>query len=191
MIPFLYKSEYVMKLWLGDVPEYAPDFARCVIFSSLLWASVAPFYDAVYAANKVNKFLIIPELVFLIVLPSTYIACKVFHDPVMMMSIIVLFDIFVVLIRIYYSVKGANLDFKDVINIVAIPSVLVGALAFLSGYLLNMFLSEESFLNFILLIILNAFALLIIIYVIGLKKHERDFVTNICYVYLKKLIRTE
>ena len=38
MIPFLFQTEYIMHLWLGNVPPYAVTYAQCTIFLSLTYA---------------------------------------------------------------------------------------------------------------------------------------------------------
>lgn len=43
MIPFLFQTEYIMHLWLGDVPPYAVTYAQCTIFLSLTYASLKQY----------------------------------------------------------------------------------------------------------------------------------------------------
>ena len=47
MIPFLFRTEYIMKLWLGEVPEYTVAFAQCIVFISLTYAAFEPIRAAV------------------------------------------------------------------------------------------------------------------------------------------------
>lgn len=40
MIPFLFRTEFIMHMWLGKVPSYAVEFAMCAVFISLTYASI-------------------------------------------------------------------------------------------------------------------------------------------------------
>ena len=48
MIPFLFQTEYIMHLWLGNVPPYAVTYAQCTIFLSLTYASFEIKYEQQY-----------------------------------------------------------------------------------------------------------------------------------------------
>ena len=56
MIPFLFQTEYIMHLWLGNVPPYAVTYAQCTIFLSLTYASFETIRTAVYATGNITKF---------------------------------------------------------------------------------------------------------------------------------------
>lgn len=58
MIPFLFRTEFIMHMWLGKVPSYAVEFAMCAVFISLTYALFEPIRTSVLATNKITKFMI-------------------------------------------------------------------------------------------------------------------------------------
>ena len=60
--PFLFRTEFIMHMWLGKVPSYAVEFAKCAVFISLTYALFEPIRTSVLATNKITKFMILPEL---------------------------------------------------------------------------------------------------------------------------------
>lgn len=89
MIPFLFRTEYIMKLWLGEVPEYTVAFAQCIVFISLTYAAFEPIRAAVLATNKIAKFMIIPDSFIYLVLPVSYFICNITENPIYMIVCIV------------------------------------------------------------------------------------------------------
>lgn len=81
MIPFLFRTEFIMHMWLGKVPSYAVEFAMCAVFISLTYALFEPIRTSVLATNKITKFMIVPEFFYLLVMPMGYFVSKIWGNP--------------------------------------------------------------------------------------------------------------
>lgn len=75
-LPILVETEYVLQLWLKQVPEYAAHFTRFTIlllyFSNLSWCLVI----GAHASGDIKAINLINGTVYLLVLPATYFAYK-------------------------------------------------------------------------------------------------------------------
>lgn len=184
MIPFLFRTEYIMRLWLGNVPQYAVEFSQCTVFISLTYALFEPIRASVLATNQISKFLLIPEAFFILVLPIGLCACKLWNNPVLLMAVIVGMDVLTCLLRTYYGVKVSPLDAKGILRRVLCPTVLVAFFDGAACYGLSC-LFPSDLVGMIALLISNSLALVIIILLAGLNKMERHY----CFAIIDKIKR--
>jgi O-antigen/teichoic acid export membrane protein len=75
--PVFLETDYILSLWLKDVPEFAPLFLRCVLLNSLIRVYTIPVVQAIHATGNV-KWLNLYEggISVLLVLPCTYLAYR-------------------------------------------------------------------------------------------------------------------
>lgn len=185
MIPFLFKTEYIVTLWLGEVPVYTVPFAKVAIFICLNYSLMAPIYTSVYATGRITKFMIIPESFFTLVLPVGYVLGKLFDNPILIIISVVSMDFLAHLLRIYFASKVTVLQIKEIINKIIIPSTLVAIASSISCYLLNTVCGNDI-LGLCILLISNSMILIGIIYFLGLSMSERNLVNNILKRIVKK-----
>jgi O-antigen/teichoic acid export membrane protein len=63
-LPILFKTEYILDLWLVEVPEYAVLFTRLTIIDVLISASVSPLASVSQASGKVRNYQLIISICF-------------------------------------------------------------------------------------------------------------------------------
>ena len=182
MIPFLFRTEFIMHMWLGKVPSYAVEFAMCAVFISLTYALFEPIRTSVLATNKITRFMIVPEFFYLLVMPMGYFVSKIWSNPIMLIVVIVGMDILTCVIRTYYAVKVSPLSTIDLIKKVVFPSSLVAILDSGICYILSLIL-DNTIMGFIIMLVLNCFFLIAIIMTFGLNRSER----KICYALISKI----
>lgn len=180
MIPFLFKTEYIMRLWLGTVPQYAVEFAQCTVFISLIYSMFEPIRASVLASNRITKFLIYPELFYLLVLPVGYVVSRTGNNPVWLIAVIVGMDVLTCIIRTGYAVRVTPLKALEILEAVVCPAVWVAILdSFLCG-MVNKVLAS-GFTGLLLLFAVNCIGLVFIILCVGLNKMERHFCLQFLY----------
>lgn len=183
MIPFLFKTDYVMHLWLGKVPSYAVQFAQCTVFISLTYALFEPIRTAVFATNRITRFLIVPEGFYLLSLPVGYAVSKIWNSPVLFISIIVVMDILSCVLRSYFAVKVSPLTAKELLKEVLLPSFVVAVLDSLVCYSLSFYL-QDNIIGLMILLLVNSIALILIIVGCGLNSTER----YLCFSMFRRII---
>lgn len=172
MIPFLFRTEYIMSLWLGNLPEHTIVFMQCIVFLSLTYAAFEPIRTAVLATSRIAKFMLIPDLVNLLVLPASYIISKITDNPNNLILSVVGFEILACTLRTYYATKVTVIKIRDIMNKVILRSVYVAILSSAICYLLSI-TTKANMLGLFVLLIVNSIFLCIIIYFIGIQKSER------------------
>ena len=191
MIPFLFRTDYIMYLWLGEIPEYVVVFTQCTVFLSLTYAAFEPIRTAVYATNRITKFMIIPEIAYCLVLPIGYLVGKYTENPSLFMLSVVGLDMLNCLLRIYFAVQVSVLKVADMMKRVLIPVASVAIVSSIICYLLTL-ITSETLIGLLMLLVCNSLSLFLIIYLLGINSYERKQVNGIIRVlFLKSLVSTK
>ena len=177
MIPFLFRTEYIMKLWLDEVPKYTVIYVQCIIFVSLINALYEPIRTAVLATNRIKQFMIVPNVFNLVTLPIGYLIAKTTNSPVYLILSIVITEIITYAVRIYYATKVSQVSIKGIIKNIVFPSSLVAILSSICCHIISYF-CNESIIGLLILLLLNSTFLLIIIYTVGMNKTEINAFKN-------------
>lgn len=185
MIPFLFRTEYIMKLWLGDVPDHLISFVQMIVFVSLVVSAMDPIKIAVLATNRIVQYLIFPDSLFLLVLPVSYIIGHLTGNPDWQMATIVFLDILCCSLRIYIGIKTTSLNLSMYFKKVILPCFYVAAPSCVCCYGLSG-LFEENILGGVGLLFCNSLLLLLFIYLCGLDKEEKSFLKLVKYRFLAK-----
>lgn len=172
MIPFLFRTEYIMQLWLGNVPPYTVTYVQCTVFLSLTYASFETIRTAVYATGNITRFMILPEAIYLLVLPISYWAGVVTNNPSSLIISMVVYEILVCAIRVWIASKVSVISIREVLNKVIIPCLLVGVVTGSIIYLL-IFLLPYNMWGLLSLVVLNALVMIPVALYLGMQKSER------------------
>ena len=184
MIPFLFQADYIMHLWLGKVPPYAVEFAMCTVFISLTYALFEPIRTSVLATNRITKFMLYPEVFYLLVLPLGYFISKTFENPLLLIIVIVGMDILTCIVRTIYALKVCPLKANELILKVIVPCLSVALLDSLLCYFIAS-LFPMSIMGLISFLVLNSIVLIIIIVMVGLNRTER----KVCFSAIRKICK--
>lgn len=65
-------GEYLMRFWLGNVPEYAVLFVDILLIDLLISSISAPFWMSIFGIGKIRTFQIVDGSLMLLNLPLTY-----------------------------------------------------------------------------------------------------------------------
>lgn len=185
MIPFLFRTEYIIRLWLGEIPDYLVIFAQYLVFTSLMYAAFEPIRIAVFATNNISKFMIIPDSINILTLPLCFLGGKYGQNPTLFIQIVLLCEILICLIRIYYAIKITFITIKDILKEILFPCVKVAILSAFACFWISSLISQD-FIGLIILLIINSILLCIIIYFVGLSHKEKLQIRNIIIKLWKK-----
>lgn len=75
-VPMCYEMNDIMKLWLGIVPDFAPEFCIMLIIISLFNLINSVLCIAIHATGRIKKLSFISGSIYLLSIPSIYILFK-------------------------------------------------------------------------------------------------------------------
>jgi O-antigen/teichoic acid export membrane protein len=182
-LPILLETNYLLSLWLGNLPPYTTTFCQLIIINALIESLSSGVPAVVMAAGKVKYFMIIGGIISLISLPIAYLFFKLGYPP------------YAILI-IYILTTGTNVIASQVLlkkiidfNISYFLKTAYLRILYVSAMVAPLFLIHglfpEGFSRFIFFSSFAVVWLLLAIYFFGIDKTEKDTLTQVAHNFIK------
>lgn len=81
-VPVFMEIDYVLKIWLTEVPQYTSEFIKITIISSLIVNSYIMIDKAIIASGHIKQMALIGNTIPVIQLPLVYLFLKLGYSPV-------------------------------------------------------------------------------------------------------------
>lgn len=108
IVPFL------LKLWLGDIPEYTIIFVRIIIIQCLFQVFDSSLYTALYAVGRLKENALLSPLLGFIQFPVIYLLFKVGYSPVVLSwSNLIVYALLGLIVKPVLAVKVARYDWRN------------------------------------------------------------------------------
>lgn len=187
-IPLIIKIDYILELWMGDVPQYTNIFSVLIIIYLLINSLNNPIWAAVQANGNLKQYSIIGSVIFISNIPLSYILFKFDFPPY---SAFVCY-IFIRLIYLIISLRiltqlVENINSMEYVNKVLFPIVFTAVLVFFVNYIISIILNTHSFLFFMIELCIYIIVTIAAIWMIGIDKKEREVIKNIIISKLSQL----
>ena len=173
VFPLFVNTEFVLKVWLGNVSEYMVDFVRIMLVYALILSLNNPITTIVQAAGKVKMYHSIVDGFCLLVLPLLYMGLKM-NIPANY-CLLVLIVVFLIAHFLRLVILKKVIDFSIIKYIMAfvLPSLLVTTICFVFISIIRSFMPEGVFSSTILLLLSVVFPVFCSFYFL-FKKSERQ-----------------
>ena len=184
-LPILINTEYVLQLWLSEVPEYTIIFVRLMLLITILDATANPFMVSASATGRVRRYHTIIGGTLLMVLPISFIFLCYGYSPVSTI-IVHLFLCIIAFIGRFIIVKSM-IDFRLTVFIREV--VLKCLCVILTAAPICFFISriyKISFITFVIETIIIVFITSILIYYLGFSKNEKTVIRETIIKYYRK-----
>lgn len=176
-IPLLMEMEYILNLWLGQVPFYAISFCQFTLIYILIDSMSGPFYMVIYASGRIRNYQIVISTLILISILIAYVLLKYKFDP----SVAILIRVFVSFIFAMYRVLIVNklIGFPlRLFYLNILPRILlITILSLLICYFIQ-FNMERGLERFIIISFTSIIVSALLIFFLGLDIQERKVIWN-------------
>lgn len=176
-LPVFIETEYLITLWLGQVPTYVVAFIRITLIEMLLKSIDLPVGDGIQAVGKMKLPNITSAFVYLSVLPTIYVALVLGASPVLAYIITCMAYPFALVCDLWILRKysGFNILFycRDILLRISVIIILSSVLP--TFITLSM---PFGFLRFLLSVVVCVICSCIIIFYLGLNKNMRTKVVE-------------
>lgn len=174
-IPLLLAAPWVLKLWLGIVPDHAASFMRLMLLVSMVDAIANPMMVAAAATGRIRKYHTCIGTILLLTLPIAFVCVKYFAMPVETVFVVLLvMTILAQCARMVLCKELFGLEIMDFCRQVLLRVLLVSVLSF--GPLLLLFRHVADMWTAIGACVLSELWLVAVIVTIGMQHDERIFV---------------
>lgn len=114
-LPIILVAEPIMKLWLGQVPDYSVIFLQFAIITSIVDSMNNSFYTALCAVGKLKRNSIWTALVSVLTIPIGYVCFRLGMSPIAIAIVILVDDMFLsFVVKPIVLIKDASYRWTDI-----------------------------------------------------------------------------
>lgn len=123
IMPIISNTNYILGMWLKDVPEYTLIFTKLVLINGLIDSVSGPAIAPALATGNIKKFQIIVSIITFLNLPVSYIILKLGAAPTSTMIISILLSYLTIFVRAYLLKGLINLSFSKYVVLIGKISI--------------------------------------------------------------------
>ncbi len=170
--PLILEANFVLNLWLKEVPEYAVLFCKLTLVQISIDSFSYPLIQLAIATGKIALYQTVVGFCLILVLPVSYLAFKFGAPPESYIYITIAIFVLSLCLRLLILRKIAKFPVSKFISILLLKSSVYAALAFIFTFALKLF-TQESWLSFFTISFFGVFFVFFFAYFIGFAKEER------------------
>lgn len=172
-VPILLKTDFILRLWLGNVPEYTVIFVKFIIIYSIITALFSFLGSIAIASGKLKAWSYFKYVMSALTLALIFLVSKLGYPPyyvfIVMLSVNSFFSYFGQLI---IARKMFGFPIKFFTKKALVPVLLVSIISLIPFYVVDKLLHESFFYNSII-VITSMMWTGIVTMIVGLKKQEQ------------------
>lgn len=176
-LPIIIETEFILRLWLVEVPEYTVIFFRIMIIVTLLEALSNPLMISAQAYGDIKKYQITVGGILLLIIPLSYLFLKFNYPPYIVFIIHLFVAILAQLARVFFAKKMVGLSFSDYLSKVVLRLLVVVAIVLPGPYYLSLKYSG-SWKTLIVSILLSTSLVISASFFVALTNQERRFIID-------------
>ena len=182
-IPLCLHTQYILELWLKNVPDYTTEFVRIMLIVGLVNTLQNPTMTALHATGNIKKVQIIESTMLLSVVPFAYLFLKYLHiSPVMVFVVYLVIEIITQFVRVYMIYPRIKLRMTDYFKKIMLPICLVSTVSVAICYITSRVIEVSDFGMLLVAVMIYVVINLTIVFLLGLQRSERQFVNQ----YIRK-----
>ena len=184
VIPLMLNVDFVLQLWLKDVPQGVSDFLLYILIYSLVDAYSGPLWMAAYATGNIKTHQILVASIRITNIPLAYLMLKMGCPAWTALALKAALNFICSIARPLYMTKLIDLDFKQYAKDVFVSIVLVFVLSLpLPCYLASQIMSP--WLRLLIVSAVSVLNMMAAVYLVGLNRQEKA----LCQQLLCKIIK--
>lgn len=174
VFPLFMEMDFVLELWLKDVPSETAIFSKLTLLEGLIWCLGAGIPSLINATGRIKNYQIVAYTLLFLGLPVSFAFYKLGYEAYIICIVYCALTLLISFVKLYFVKQLLNVDiavfFKRSyirIVLVSIPLILLYALYDSSSF---------TIIGHIIGLICSEFVLIIVIYLIGLDAQEHKLV---------------
>ncbi|MFI3322204.1 MAG: MATE family efflux transporter [Rikenellaceae bacterium] len=170
-LPLILRIDYILSLWLGDVPEYTAQFVSCMLIANIGSSLTNVLSMAIHGVGDIRRLSFINGTLYLLVIPTTYLAFRLGMEPIFpfVFNIVIVFLAFA---SNCYTIKllVEKIQILKILKCSLIPLIKLIVVTFPIIFVIARFLNK----TFVDLLLLSLISTLIIVLVSWFTVLNRD-----------------
>lgn len=185
-MPIIVETNFVLSLWLVEVPEYAVIFTRLILIVALIDSLSYPLMTAAQATGKIKKYQSVVGSVLMLNVPISYVFLKFGFQPEITLYIAIFVSLTCLLLRLMLLRNMVNFSMQLFAQHVLAKGIAIVALGILIPIFLSMNIPDKTLFDFFIITFCCIIFISFFIYMFGLQKNEKDFLKNKMHSLISK-----
>lgn len=178
-VPLIAYTKYVLTWWLVNPPEHTVTFVRLTLVACISNSLSSHTLMSIHATGDIKRFQIFESLSLLTILPISWVLLHFFQvTPEIVILVYVLVEIVTQFLRVYLSYPIIKLPIRSFFTRILVPCLSTLVLCIVPIWLLSHFCYPQTFIDFILSMIMCVGIEGVIIYLCGLDNAERELLKS-------------
>jgi len=186
-IPILLETDYILKIWLKEVPQYTGIFIQLMIANALIATMNAGIPAAVHATGKIKYFQVILSTLRLLGLPLAYFLLKIGYEPYVLLLVYTSITILILFIRQILLKRLIQFDVKEFFFRAYLKMILVSISTVPLFFIRDIF--ESNIWRFICLSLVSVGWLFAMIYLVGMEREEKQGMIGYIRTFIDRYVR--
>lgn len=183
-IPVFLETEYILTLWLSNVPEYTINFVRLILVLSLIESFSFTIGTALKATGNIKYVQIVVSFIILLNFPLTFLFYNLGYAPSITLIISSILSLAALLSRLHFLKMYLDIQIIEYMQKVFLPCFLVSCFSF--GFvIIGHILIPSGLIKLIIIFISSIIFNTAFVFIWGLTNHERAVIKTIIYNKLK------
>ena len=174
-LPIIMETDFILKLWLVEVPPMASLFTRIILIESLFSSLGGPMITSLMATGNIKWYQVTVGSSLLFIVPVAYLCLKNGYNIETPLIVSVIFVLLADLFRLMFCKRQLGLSLRLYGLKVILPIIIVTVLSIVLPMLIHYNLSQGWGRLFITIVV-SCVIVAILVYNIGLTATERNFI---------------
>lgn len=172
-LPVLLEIDYILSIWLVDIPENTALFCQLMIIHGLISSLNRPYVMAIHATGNMKQTNVTAGVLLLLVIPVSYMLLKNGFSIIAPFIIYIVATVLCFLIELYYLKIWIQVSVKKLFIKTIAPIILIIILSVVLPYWLQDYF-EESFVRLIIVGFASCVCTVLFTYLVALNKAEKE-----------------
>ena len=177
-IPVMLEAPYILNLWLETVPLYTVGFCRLVLLATLLLMLSSGLNIAVDATGRIKYTYVLVGSLHFLILPIGYCLYRIGCPIYTILWVVVVEEVACMFVRVICARQVVGIAFKDYFMGTLFPVIVITAVSVSVG-LIPVLTLPESFLRVVLCCFSYAIAFMIMAWLVGIERSEKQRIISI------------
>lgn len=174
-LPIIINTPFILKIWLGNYPDYTVSFVRLTLILSM-WESIAsPMSTGLLATGRIKWYQIGVGGLNLLNIPLSYLLLRFGFSPNVVLIVAIVLSQFALFLRLYFIRLLLDFNIGVFITHIYIRILLVSFVSAVISILVHQQMSS-TFMGFMFTTLVSMVITMITIIILGCSKSERGIV---------------
>lgn len=179
-LPVVFRTDYLLGLWLTEVPEHTAMFVRIMLLGGILTAMRDPTLAAIHATGRIRRFQVIEGTLLLSVVPVAWLLLKFAGiSPEGVFIVYLSIEALTQVVRVGIVYPRVGMKPSAFLRRVAVPLLLVAVPAVAASWLMDYAFPPASLLSFLLFALSSFCATALCAALLGTTASERALLAQL------------